>query len=197
MYKSLFYSKFLIPRVKIIMYQSLIRPIITYACPIWFNISPSYMEKIRIFERKCLRTCSNIYRSHSSNYKKYISNQKLYKESFVIRIDNFIISLIRNNILRCTSCEENNLIKAPYYVDEMFIYETFKSGFVPPEAFIILDKKGLIQNQFQVPIFYHNYRRATTKTIDQNSNTELRFSTSIPDRELCMWEIEKKTNSGG
>ena len=155
------------------------------------------MEKIRIFERKCLRTGSNIYRSHSSNYKKYISNQKLYKESFVIRIDNFIISLIRNNILRCTSCEENNLIKAPYYVDEMFIYETFKSGFVPPEAFIILDKKGLIQNQFQVPIFYHNYRRATTKTIDQNSNTELRFSTSIPDRELCMWEIEKKTNSGG
>ena len=27
-------------------------------------------------------------------------------------------------------------------------------GFVPPEAFIILDKKGLIQNQFLLPIFY-------------------------------------------
>ena len=63
----------------------------------------------------------------------------------------------------------------------MFIYERFKSGFVPPQAFITLDKKGLIQNQFQVSIFYHNYRRATTKTIDQNSNKELRFSTSIPD----------------
>ena len=53
MYKSLFYSKFLIPRVKIIMYQSVIRPIKPYACPIWFNISPSYMEKLRIFERIC------------------------------------------------------------------------------------------------------------------------------------------------
>ncbi|KNC20875.1 hypothetical protein FF38_04214 [Lucilia cuprina] len=58
------------------MYQSLIRPIITYACSIWFNISASNMEKIRIFERKCLRACTSLYRS-SEVYKSYLQKEKL------------------------------------------------------------------------------------------------------------------------
>ncbi|OXU22510.1 hypothetical protein TSAR_012087 [Trichomalopsis sarcophagae] len=61
--KTLLYSKHLKSRVKILCYQALIRPIITYGCPIWYNISASLMEKIRVLERKCIRACLNTYRS--------------------------------------------------------------------------------------------------------------------------------------
>lgn len=97
MYKHLFYTKYLKSQVKIILYKSLIRPIITYGCPIWYNISPFYMEKIRVFERKCLRACTSLYRSPESDYLKYINNKKLYNVANINRIDNFIIQLIRNS----------------------------------------------------------------------------------------------------
>ena len=50
--KRLFYSRHLNSKVKIMCYQTLIRPIITYGCPIWYNIPASLMGKIRIFEKK-------------------------------------------------------------------------------------------------------------------------------------------------
>lgn len=151
-------------------------------------MSPSYMEKIRVFERKCLRACMSLFRSPQSNYLKYVSNKKLYNASNVIRIDNFIINLIRNNIWRCTLCTENNLIMAPYYINEEYISETIQKGYVPPEAFLYLDKMKLIQNENGIPLFYHNYRRANIKAIDCTSatNADLRYDTSVNDREFCI-----------
>ncbi|CAK9813144.1 Nucleic-acid-binding protein from transposon X-element [Anthophora plagiata] len=96
-HKRLFYSKDLDKCVKILCYKLLIRPILTYGCPIWYNISAGTMEKLRIFERKCLRACLGKYRSPESNYKKMISNYKLYEEAKLIRIDLFILKLIRNH----------------------------------------------------------------------------------------------------
>ena len=58
----LFREKYLDKKSKIICYQLLIRPIITYASPCWFNISASQMENIRAFERECLRVCLEKYR---------------------------------------------------------------------------------------------------------------------------------------
>ena len=69
-------------------------------------------------------------------------------------MDNVIIHLRRNNILRRTSCPENNLILVPYHTSELYIRDTQKSDFVPPEAFL-LDRKGLLQNENHVPIVYH------------------------------------------
>lgn len=62
-HKRLFYSKDLNSEVKILYYKSLIRPILTYGCQIWFNICVGTMGKIRIFERKCIRACLGKYRS--------------------------------------------------------------------------------------------------------------------------------------
>lgn len=56
-------SKFINSKTKTIVYKQYIRPIITYAAPIWCrqpNISSHQMELIRIFERKCLRKTANI-----------------------------------------------------------------------------------------------------------------------------------------
>jgi hypothetical protein len=57
--KKLFYEKNIVPRVKIIAYQALIRPTLTYGVQTWYNISASMMEKLRKFELKCIRVCIN------------------------------------------------------------------------------------------------------------------------------------------
>lgn len=79
--KRLFYSKHLNSKcfftvVKKLCYQILIWPIITYGCPLWYNISASLMKKIRVFERKCIRACLSTYRSKHSDFKKYVKNKK-------------------------------------------------------------------------------------------------------------------------
>lgn len=181
MYRKLFFSKHINPTVKVMLYQTLIRPILTYGCQIWFNVSPSYMEKIRIFERKCLRACTSLFRSPNSDFIKYISNKKLYNTAKAIRIDNFIIHLIRNHISKSVNCIENNLIMAPYYVSGEYIHKTLQNGYVPPEAFLYLDSQGFIQNEIGIPILYHIYRRATEKAIRCNQLTteNKRFDTSL------------------
>lgn len=100
--KKLFYSKYLHPEVKLIRYQLLVRPIITYGCPIWYNISASLMEKIRIFERTCLRACLNMNRSAESDYTKYIRNEILYNKANTPRIDNFMVALTREHFLQAS-----------------------------------------------------------------------------------------------
>ena len=79
--RRMFYSKDLNKNVKLLLYKLLIRPILTYGCAIWFNISASTMEKIRIFERKCIRACLSKYRTPESNYTKNVSNHQLYNEA--------------------------------------------------------------------------------------------------------------------
>lgn len=181
MYKKLFYSKHIQSNIKVVLYQSLIRPVLTYGCQIWYNISPSYMEKLRVFERKCLRSCLMLYKTTTSNYTQYVSNKKLYNTAKIARIDNFIIHLIRNHIIKSTECTENNLIMAAYYINDEYIYKTLQNGYIPPEAFVYLDSKDFIQNEFGVPILYHLYRRANSKAIKSNqlTSTNSRFDKSV------------------
>ena len=164
--KKLFYCKYLLKKTKIIAYQSLIRPILTYGCPTWFNISSSLMEKLRVFERKCLRILSlNKYRKPETEFKYYISNNKLYNESNVIRIDNFIIHLIRKHYSRAADNIINSNISHPIFTDEVYIKKILKNQFIPPESFIYLDKLNFIQDSNNIPIFYHINRRSTNKEI--------------------------------
>ena len=146
MLKRLFYNRYLHDRLKIVAYMALIRPIITYGCPIWFNVSASTMEKIRVFERKCLRACLSQYRSAETNYFYYISNKKIYNKAKVPRIDNFILKIIRNHFASTRSVMTNGLIQRLTYPSPLYVVKTLTSGHIPPEAFLYLDEKGFIQN---------------------------------------------------
>ena len=101
--RRLLFSKHLNKEIKMLCYTTMIRPILTYGCPIWFNISPSDMERLRIFERNCLRKCLGKTRSMETDFKHLISNQKIYNEANINRIDIFIIKLIRDHYLRVTN----------------------------------------------------------------------------------------------
>ena len=118
MYKTIFYSDKICKEVKTHLYKTIVRSVLCYGAPIWINISPSYMEKLRKFEKKC--SCTSLFRSPSSDYKKFVLNKKFYEISNIHRIDNFIIKLIRNNILKWTENIKNYFIMSPYYVDDLY-----------------------------------------------------------------------------
>ncbi|CAK9832686.1 Probable RNA-directed DNA polymerase from transposon X-element [Anthophora retusa] len=188
-HKKLFYAKDLDKCVKILCYKLFIRPILTYGCPIWFNISPGTMEKLRAFERKCIRACLNRYRSPESNYTKRISNYKLYEEAKMIRIDLFALKLIRNHWANINTIVSNSQIYSSTYPNPLYFAKTMKTGYTPPESFIHLDSEGYIQNSRNIPLIYHVFRKATDKTITYNKNIDfenpaMRFNYKLSSVDL-------------
>lgn len=75
--------------IKILCYKQLIRPIISYAFPIWSCISSAQMEKLRVCERKILRRCINYTRKPDG---KHHSNSYLYEKAKTPRLDKVLIS---------------------------------------------------------------------------------------------------------
>ncbi|CAK9832643.1 RNA-directed DNA polymerase from mobile element jockey [Anthophora retusa] len=191
-HKRLFYCKDLNTHTKIICYKTLIRPILTYACPTWFNISASTMEKIRIFERKCLRACTGKYRTPESNYTKLISNHKLYELANINRIDLHMLKLIRNHWANIRSVKNNSLINSSIYPNTQYHEKTRHTGYIPPEAFIHLDSEGYIQDEDNTPLIYHITRKADDKRILYNTNINLN---TVNSRLSCkLSNIDKKDN---
>ena len=182
--RKLFYSRNISTKVKIIAYQAIIRPILTYGCQTWFNISDSIMEKMRKYERKCLRACVGKHRKANTQYKHYISNKNIYDSANIVRIDNFVIELVRKHYDRAPLQEKNNLIRHSVYPDDEYIKKAMKTGFIPPEGFIYLDKKGFLQNTTKIPSLYHIRRRATEKSITWSPNaTSYRYSTETSKKD--------------
>lgn len=169
------------PRAKIILYMLIIRPILTYAAPMWWNISASLMEKLRIFERKCLRTALFMHRRPNS--KKMISNKIIYKVANIPRIDNFILKLTRDYLAQLRNID-NKTIKSftgPHPDAE----EKAKTGyFPPPQYFTNFDNKGVIQDHNNRPLIYHYPRRVTNKkitfTYKDCNNYNTKYDTSLP-----------------
>lgn len=199
-YKSLFHSLRLNERVKILCYTLFIRPIVIYACQVWFNLSPSTMEKVRVFERACRRACLGMYRTQNSNFKRFFSNLEVYEKANIPRIDNFIIKLTRDHSAKAARNNENANIFSHFNIEDTKIEETLKSGYVPPHAFPYLDKHNFIQNNSNIPIIYHIHRHALNKRIalnainyDDDPTTLSRFSTALPLRDKnCKLRFNNK-----
>ncbi|XP_017892292.1 uncharacterized protein LOC108632312 [Ceratina calcarata] len=161
---KLFLSRYIAARTKIILYMILIRPIVTYASPIWWNINHTSMEKLRTFERKCLRACLSLYRSQQSNWLHYISNMTLYEQANITRIDIFIINLARQYFSKLPQ-NKNELIRSLAIISTAAAEEQMNNGYINPEAFIYCDKQGIIQNSLNIPILYHWRRNRANKRI--------------------------------
>lgn len=186
-HKRLFYSKYLHHKIKLICYQLLIRPIITYGCPIWYNISASQMERIRLFERNCLRVCLRMYNTKASNYKKAYSNKIIYNKANINRIDNFILRLTRDHFANATNIKQNSLIFSALYPNPSYHKNTLNSGYIPPEAFPYLDANNYISDANNIPIIYHASRHKNKKQITYAPRTDcltngfgLRYNMTLP-----------------
>ena len=158
----------------------------------WYNVGASIMEEIRIFERRCLRACLNVYKSRSSDYIKYVKNSTIYDKANINRIDTFMIKLIRNYFASAVLIKNNSLIFPIPYPDVNYIKRCLSTGYVPPEAFVYLDGNGYIQNEEAVPILYHIPRHRANKKIlyqpirdgEQCYDEILKYSIVLPQKDL-------------
>lgn len=103
-----------VPKViKCSVYKLYIRPIITYASPVWCrppSISSHQMERLRIFERSCLKSAANIKRPQGTF--KHISVKAIYSQANCMRIDRFIAKNHVNffNKIRHSNIDKFNMI---------------------------------------------------------------------------------------
>lgn len=184
---NLFHSKYLNPKAKIICYMLLIRPIITYAAPVWFNTSASAMEKTRSLERSCLRSCLGLYRTPESCFQKYYSNKILYNAAAIPRIDIFILKVIRE-YYRLMKTIRHDVIQSSLNITPQEVQVQCTKGYVYPAAFLHLDRIGVLQNSENVPELYHISRNERNKKIQHrllNSQspflTKYKYSRIISD----------------
>lgn len=123
--------------IKLLIYKQLVRPILSYAFPIWFNVSRQQIRAISILERKCLRKCIN-FKGPSLNDNKYISNSKLYDQTkitpIVEHLMNMSIKQLQNKI-----DHHNPLIKSMFDVNT-----THCKRYRPPQFLVQANNEQMI-----------------------------------------------------
>jgi hypothetical protein len=65
---------------KIILYKALLRPIITYAAPVWSHLSDYALEPLEIFQNKCMRLIHNVPRYTNTQYLRDLSELPKIKD---------------------------------------------------------------------------------------------------------------------
>lgn len=88
---------------KIALYRSVIRPIMTYACPIFSNCPKTHFNKLQIQQNKCLRMALN------AEFRTSVS--KMHTESRVPTIREFV-DKITDRFYRKSSLHSNELISS-------------------------------------------------------------------------------------
>lgn len=79
---------------KITIYKTCIRPILTYACPVWCSVSKSNMNKLQIIQNKCLNIIlDNHFYIGNTNY---MSVKKCHKKANIETVETFVDRLSNN-----------------------------------------------------------------------------------------------------
>jgi hypothetical protein len=180
----LFSNQLIGKKAKIICYQLFVRSLLTYAAPMWWNMGAAHMEKLRCFERNCIRAALGMYRSASTNYKHRISNKIIYDTTGITRIDCFILKLTRDYLAKLGSID-NKTINSLANIDVAQAKTAALMGYIRPQDFIYHDKNGIIQDGNGVPIIYHWSRNKANKRLPLSYNiikdSELKYSKTIPE----------------
>ena len=87
---------------KITLYRSYIRPILTYACPVFANSAKTHLQKLQVSQNKCLRMVL------SARYRTRIST--LHKRTNIPPMKEFIAKLTEN-FYKQSGRSDNKLVK--------------------------------------------------------------------------------------
>lgn len=108
--RALRQKKHLTTHIKKIVYKQVIRPIISYGFPTWFQVSSANMEQLRILERKCLRYACNMGPVIDvRGFYRLSSNKEVYKTAGIERIDKFLVELGRNFTNNLENIDNNKI----------------------------------------------------------------------------------------
>lgn len=106
MFMPFFRHKDLNSKTKLLFYKTLVRPVMNYAFPIWFSISPTVAQSMEILERKILRLCAG--KNFESPTKRF-SNNYIYNITKTIPLLSYNLSLMKKAINNL-ELVENDLI---------------------------------------------------------------------------------------
>lgn len=160
-------------QIKLNCYKQIIRPILSYAFPIWFSISSCQMERLRKFERYILRICTGVYWQPIRDvFRKKISNSKLYNTCKIERIDNFLI----NSAIRFLDNTPNvdNALLLKYFEKENQIAFPFRERYLSPIHLNLLFKNSNLYTENKL-LFYHrkfNTYNITNHVYDTSQHTQ-------------------------
>lgn len=144
--------------IKILCYKQLIRPLITYGFPIWFNITSSQMETLRRIERRCLRQCLSLKRNQ--NNFKYTRNSTLYADTNIVRIDKFMFTQYEKFMEQLPHVNNEKINRIYNFAtntsNNTYYTNCIKSKrYLPPSGLNYYKNKGIIYGVNDELIFYH------------------------------------------
>lgn len=143
-FKKILFSKNVDPKIKLLIYKQILRPVISYCFSTWYNINSITMETIRKEERKILYC---IY--HPREYY----NLNLYEKCDIERIDYHLSNLTKKHFIR-TSNHRNPLIEKKYNIDNIENEICMGSRYKSPLILKNLIAKNLIHFNEQL-LLYH------------------------------------------
>lgn len=140
-------------RVKLLVYKQIIRPLISYAFPVWFGISSSQMERLRIWERRILAACLGLRpRLIADGVYRRPSCKSIYDGVDFGRVDVFLIESALSFIERAAS-HENRLIRECFEHDGGLLPMQDRR-YLSPVDLRTLEGEGLLYRGADL-LFYH------------------------------------------
>lgn len=149
-------------KIKLLLYKQVIRPIISYAFPVWFVISSSQMERLRRWERSILTYClgmGHVVRPDGSFRRR--SCRAIYDAADLERIDLFLMKGALR-FLETAQTVDNELLRGSlnFHIDA----DTLAiRKHLPPVALLKLNEQNLLYNNDNNLVFYH--RRFNTLNV--------------------------------
>lgn len=92
-------------RNKLIIYKAILRPVLTYACPIFANCASTHLRQMQIFQNRCLKIISNLPKWHNTDDLHYQTNVNMIVDFINTRRMKFnnSLMLINNPLISASS----------------------------------------------------------------------------------------------
>lgn len=109
---NLLRNKYIKIELKILIYKMCIRPILTYACPVWCNTSNKNIKKLQVIQNKCLNIILCNFRSNANFYKIDECHTKAnieYIEKSIEKLSRNFYSNLTSNVKNVKNFGENSI----------------------------------------------------------------------------------------
>lgn len=103
---------------KLLIYKLILRPVLTYACPIWSYISKTKYNQLQIVQNKCLRIITNS--------PKYTKIHHLHTTTNMPLIEDYIIKLTKKFFENCSFHENPYIRDIGNYTIDSLKYRKYK-----------------------------------------------------------------------
>lgn len=137
-----------------LLYKQIIRPVVSYAFPVWFTISSAQMERLRRWERSILNYCLGLRPTiRMDGTFKNPSCRVTYDQAGIDRIDRFLMRGALN-FIETANHMENSLVleslECPLNSNDIRTHRH-----LPPAVLPKLNDEGLLYNNDNKLLFYH------------------------------------------